>query len=128
MSATQQKKAESTAEQVSGMDATPRASWACSDSSATGRSRRRTCNPPATLRTAVRARRLAASTSAPSAYIWILAEGEGEMPGGTTGRTLMTLGYHHPVPAALCARHPDFGSMMTHHWVYDASSTPPGTC
>ena len=48
--------------------------------------------------------------------IWILAEGEGEMPGGTTGRTLMTLGYD-PVRRRVVGTW--IGSMMTHHWVYD---------
>ena len=38
------------------------------------------------------------------------------MPGGTTGRTLMTLGYD-PVRRRVVGTW--IGSMMTHHWVYD---------
>lgn len=48
--------------------------------------------------------------------IWVIAEGEGEMPGGGTGKSIMTLGYD--------ARKERFvgswvGSMMTNQWVYD---------
>lgn len=113
MSATQQKKAESAAEPVCGMDATPRAehrwlqrlvgdwTFEAEDSQPSGEPAGK-----ATGRERVRA----------LGDIWILAEGEGEMPGGTTGRTLMTLGYD-PVRRRVVGTW--IGSMMTHHWVYD---------
>jgi hypothetical protein len=48
--------------------------------------------------------------------IWVVADGQGEMPGGGTGKTMMTLGYDperkHYVGTWL-------GSMMTHLWVYE---------
>jgi hypothetical protein len=48
--------------------------------------------------------------------LWIVAEGKGEMPGGGTGTSLMTLGYD--------TRRKRYwgtwvGSMMPHLWVYD---------
>jgi hypothetical protein len=48
--------------------------------------------------------------------LWIIAEGEGEMPGGGTGRNVMTLGYD---PAQQRVAGTWIGSMMTHMWVYD---------
>lgn len=48
--------------------------------------------------------------------IWVLAEGEGEMPGGGPATTLMTLGYD---PAKKRFVGTWIGSMMTHLWVYD---------
>ena len=48
--------------------------------------------------------------------LWIVAEGEGEMPGGGIGRTLMTLGYD---PQRKRFTGTWIGSMMTHMWVYD---------
>jgi hypothetical protein len=56
--------------------------------------------------------------------LWILAEGQGEMPGGGSATTLMTLGYD-----------PDrnrfvgtwVGSMMTYMWVYDGALDAAGT-
>ncbi|MBW4484568.1 MAG: DUF1579 domain-containing protein [Tildeniella torsiva UHER 1998/13D] len=50
--------------------------------------------------------------------LWILAEGEGEMPDGDTGTTLMTLGYN---PEAQRYTGTFVGSMMTHMWVYSGS-------
>jgi len=48
--------------------------------------------------------------------LWIVAEGEGEMPGGGTATSLMTLGYdsanRHYIGTWI-------GSMMSHLWVYD---------
>lgn len=50
--------------------------------------------------------------------LWIVAEGEGEMPDGETGTTLMTLGYD---PEAKRYIGTFVGSMMTHMWVYSGS-------
>ena len=47
--------------------------------------------------------------------VWVVGEGEGEMPGGGTGRTLMSLGYD---PAQGCFVGQFIGSMMTHPWTY----------
>ena len=48
--------------------------------------------------------------------LWILAEGQGEMPGCGMATTLLTLGYdpqkHHYIGTWV-------GSMMTHLWVYE---------
>jgi len=48
--------------------------------------------------------------------LWIVAEGEGEMPGGGTGLSIMTLGWD-----ARTGRYVGnwVGSMMTHMFVYD---------
>jgi hypothetical protein len=48
--------------------------------------------------------------------IWVLAEGDGEMPGGGPATTLMTLGYD---PAKKRFVGSWIGSMMTHQWLYD---------
>ena len=50
--------------------------------------------------------------------IWIVGEGEGDMPGGGTGRTMITLGYD---PAAKRFRGTWVGSMMTALWVYEGT-------
>lgn len=50
--------------------------------------------------------------------IWILIEGTGEMPGGGTGTTIMTLGYD---PQRQRYVGTFVGSMMTHLWVYDGA-------
>ena len=49
--------------------------------------------------------------------LWIVAEGEGEMPGGGTAKTIMTLGYdpRRRYVGTFVA------SMMTHLWVYNGS-------
>ena len=47
--------------------------------------------------------------------LWILAEGQGEMPGGGLATTMMTLGYD---PQAKQYVGTWIGSMMTHLWVY----------
>lgn len=47
--------------------------------------------------------------------IWIIAESEGEMPGGGAGRMVMTLGYD---PAEQRFIGTWLGSMMHHLWVY----------
>lgn len=48
--------------------------------------------------------------------LWILAEGQGGMPGGGEATTLMTLGYD---PQKHRYTGTWVGSMMTHLWVYD---------
>ncbi len=47
---------------------------------------------------------------------WILAEGQGEMPGGGAGQTLMTLGYDPHKQRYVGTW---IGSMMSYLWVYD---------
>ncbi len=47
--------------------------------------------------------------------LWIVAEGEGEMPGGGAATTLLTLGYD---PRAGHFVGTWVGSMMTHLWIY----------
>src|SRR3546814_8051855 len=48
--------------------------------------------------------------------LWIVAEGEGEMPGGGAATTLMTLGYD---PRRQRYVGTWVGSMMIHMWVYE---------
>jgi len=48
--------------------------------------------------------------------LWILAEGQGEMPGGGPATIMMTLGYDPQKKRYLGTW---VGSMMTHMWVYD---------
>jgi hypothetical protein len=48
--------------------------------------------------------------------LWVLAEGQGEMPGGGPATTLMTLGYDTQKKRYVGTW---IGSMMTHLWVYD---------
>lgn len=48
--------------------------------------------------------------------LWIVAEGQGEMPGGGTAVTLMTLGYD---PRRQRFVGTWVGSMMTHMWLYE---------
>lgn len=48
--------------------------------------------------------------------LWILVEGQGEMPGGGAANTLMTLGYD-PQKKRFVGTF--IGSMMTNLWVYD---------
>ncbi|MEJ8571095.1 DUF1579 domain-containing protein [Microbaculum marinum] len=48
--------------------------------------------------------------------LWIVAEGKGEMPDGTSVRTLMTLGYD-PRRGKYVGNW--IGSMMSHMWVYE---------
>lgn len=50
--------------------------------------------------------------------LWILAEGEGEMPGGGSATTILTLGYDPQKKRYLGTW---LGSMMTHLWVYDGA-------
>jgi hypothetical protein len=48
--------------------------------------------------------------------LWVLCEGQGEMPGGGLATTLMTLGYD---PQRKRYVGTFIGSMMTHLWLYD---------
>lgn len=48
--------------------------------------------------------------------VWVLAEGNGVVPGAGPARTLMTLGYD-PAKGRFVGTW--IGSMMTHLWVYD---------
>ncbi len=50
--------------------------------------------------------------------LWIVAEGEGGMPGGDTGKTIMTLGFD---TQNACYVGTFIGSMMTHLWLYRGS-------
>jgi hypothetical protein len=50
--------------------------------------------------------------------LWIVAEGEGEMPGGGTAKTVMTLGYD---PQGRRYVGTFIASVMTHLWVYNGS-------
>ncbi len=50
--------------------------------------------------------------------LWVLAEGQTEMPGVGEGRMLMTLGYD---PERKRYVGTWIGSMMTHLWVYDGA-------
>lgn len=50
--------------------------------------------------------------------LWMVAEGEGEMPGGGAMTTVMTLGYD---PQKKRYVGTFIGSMMTHLWVYDGA-------
>jgi hypothetical protein len=66
--------------------------------------------PPETFRGAESVRSLGG--------LWMLAEGQGDMPGGGTTTTLMTLGYD---PSTKRYVGTWIGSMMTHLWVYDGA-------
>ncbi|MGB7158849.1 MAG: DUF1579 domain-containing protein [Tepidisphaeraceae bacterium] len=55
--------------------------------------------------------------------IWFIGEGEGEMPGGGTGKMVMTLGYDPQQKKYVGTW---IGSMMTQLWVYDASMDAAG--
>jgi hypothetical protein len=50
--------------------------------------------------------------------LWTVGEGEGEMPDGSTGTTLMTLGFD-PAKGRFVGSF--VGSMMTHQWLYDGA-------
>jgi hypothetical protein len=50
--------------------------------------------------------------------LWIVAEGQGEMPGGAPATMIMTLGYD---PRTKRFTGTWVGSMMTHLWVYDGA-------
>jgi hypothetical protein len=48
--------------------------------------------------------------------LWIVCEGTGQMPDGSTGNTMMTLGFD---PAKKKYIGTWVGSMMTHMWIYE---------
>lgn len=48
--------------------------------------------------------------------LWVLAEAEGDMPGGERATSVMTLGYNPATGRFLGSW---IGSMMSHMWVYD---------
>lgn len=50
--------------------------------------------------------------------LWIIAEGEGEMPDGSLGKTIMTLGFDPQTDRFVGTF---IGSMMTHLWPYNGS-------
>jgi hypothetical protein len=50
--------------------------------------------------------------------VWVVCEGQGEMPGGGAATTIMTLGYD-PVRKRFIGTF--IGSMMTHLWLYDGA-------
>jgi hypothetical protein len=54
----------------------------------------------------------------PLGGLWVVAEGEGEMPGGGAAKTLITLGYDPRNKRYVSTW---VGSMMTHLWVCDGS-------
>ena len=54
--------------------------------------------------------------------IWIVAEGQGEMPGGGIGRTMLTIGYDTQKKQFVGTWQ---GSMMTNMWVYEGSLDEP---
>jgi len=56
--------------------------------------------------------------------LWILAEGQGEMPGGGSATTMMTLGYDPQKKRYIGTW---VGSMMTHLWVYDGALDAAGS-
>lgn len=56
--------------------------------------------------------------------LWMLGEGKGEMPDGTVGETLITLGFD-PVKGRFVGSF--VGSMMTHQWLYDGVLDESGT-
>ena len=56
--------------------------------------------------------------------MWTVAEGTGEMPGGGTAQTIMTLGYD-PQKKRFVGTF--VGSMMTNLWVYEGSFDPSGS-
>jgi hypothetical protein len=53
--------------------------------------------------------------------LWIVAEGQGEMPGGGPATSIMTLGYD---PRTKKFTGTWIGSMMTQLWVYEGSLDP----
>jgi hypothetical protein len=55
--------------------------------------------------------------------LWIVAEGESQMPDGSPATTLMTLGYDPQTRRVVGTW---VGSMMPHMWVYDAELDPAG--
>lgn len=50
--------------------------------------------------------------------IWIVAEGQGEMPGGGIAKTILTVGYNPDVKRFVGTW---IGSMMNHLWIYEGT-------
>jgi hypothetical protein len=50
--------------------------------------------------------------------LWVVCEGEGEMPGGGTARTIMTLGYDSMKEQFVGTF---IGSMMSNLWIYEGA-------
>jgi hypothetical protein len=71
--------------------------------------------PPETFRSTERVRSLGG--------LWILGEGEGDMPGGGRATTVLTLGYDPRTKRYVGTW---IGSMMTHLWVYDGTMDAAG--
>lgn len=55
--------------------------------------------------------------------VWVVFEGQGEMPGGGAATTIMTLGYDPQKQRYVGTW---IGSMMTHLWVYEGTLDPTG--
>jgi hypothetical protein len=55
--------------------------------------------------------------------LWIVGEGQGEMPGSGAATTMITLGYDPQQQRYVGTW---IGSMMTHMWVYDGKLDPEG--
>ena len=55
--------------------------------------------------------------------LWVVCEGQGQMPGGAEAKTIMTLGYD---PAKQHYVGTWVGSMMTHMWIYNGTVDPSG--
>lgn len=55
--------------------------------------------------------------------LWVVCEGQGEMPGGGAATMLMSIGYD---PGRKRYVGSWIGSMMTHMWVYDGELDPDG--
>lgn len=53
--------------------------------------------------------------------LWIVATGEGEMPGGQAATTVLTLGYDPRTQRYVGTW---VGSMMTHLWIYEGEMSP----
>lgn len=50
--------------------------------------------------------------------LWVVCDGQGEMPGGGPATTMMTLGYNSGTRRYVGSW---IGSMMDHFWIYDGS-------
>lgn len=55
--------------------------------------------------------------------VWVMCEGQGQMPGGGIGKTVMTLGFDTAKQRFVGTF---YGSMMTNLWIYDGSLDPAG--
>lgn len=56
--------------------------------------------------------------------LWIVCEGQGTMPSGSFGQTLMTLGFNPQTGRYVGTW---IGSMMKHMWIYDGELDAAGT-